>query len=111
MEKNVYHIAIAEDWQEGIKSGFYTPKAFEHEGFIHASYPHQIKGVLTRYFKPTERLVLLKLRTDVLGEHLVPEWVFSQEQYYPHVFCPISSDMVERIWWLDEGHAVPDEVK
>jgi uncharacterized protein (DUF952 family) len=111
VENNVYHIALADDWQEGIESGFYTPKAFVHEGFIHASYPHQLQGVLKRFFKPTDRLVLLKLRTDVLGKHLVPEWVASQEQYYPHIFCPIQSKMVEHIWPLEEGFVLPPEVQ
>lgn len=111
MEKKVYHIALAEEWEKGMESGAYVPKAFEHEGFIHASYPHQVQGVLKRYFKPCERLILVELRTDVLGKHLVPEWVASQNQDYPHIFCPIQSEMVERIWHLDEAHSLPPEVQ
>jgi uncharacterized protein (DUF952 family) len=85
MPKTIYHIVLPDHWQSFAEQAFYTPPTFEQEGFIHLSKKHQIEGVLSRYYVGVERVILLHLDEEKLGESLVYEPSTNGEMY-PHLY-------------------------
>ena len=67
------------------------------EGFVHASFPHQIAGSLAKHFVGVDRIVLLRLDAAALGDTLVVE-PSRGGQDFPHVYGPIeAAHVVERV--------------
>jgi uncharacterized protein (DUF952 family) len=69
----IYHIAVARDWDAALEAGEYRTstlgRTLEHEGFVHAAFAEQVRGVADRYYPDVaEPLVLLTIdetRLDV----------------------------------------------
>jgi uncharacterized protein (DUF952 family)/uncharacterized protein YqgV (UPF0045/DUF77 family) len=101
--KNIYHITTAEAWQDAIAAGFYTHPSLAAEGFIHCSEPHQILGVLDRYYQNTPNLLLLCIDTDVLAAPLVFELAPSVNDLFPHIYGTILPAEVVHIYDLNKA--------
>jgi len=89
----ILHVATAADWDRAQVSGTYTTSSYgrtlEQEGFLHASYDHQVHGVLDRFYADvSEPLVVLEIETDLLD---VP-WQEDRvgDEGFPHVYGALS---------------------
>jgi uncharacterized protein (DUF952 family)/uncharacterized protein YqgV (UPF0045/DUF77 family) len=94
MDKLIYHITTKAAWQQALAQGQYRAPSLVDEGFIHCSKPHQIPGVLQRYFKGQKDLVQLTIQSDLLEAEAKEELAPSINDYFPHVFGPINTNAV-----------------
>ena len=60
----IYHIVTPEVWSKFKDKDFYEASSLQTEGFIHCSFAEQIETVLNRYYKNTERVLLLEIETE-----------------------------------------------
>jgi uncharacterized protein (DUF952 family) len=90
----IYHIALASDWAAALEAGEYrisTPgRTLDDEGFLHAAYGNQVRGVADRFYADvTEPLVLLTIDERRLTVSLQVDAVPGQADGYPHIYGPL----------------------
>ena len=93
----IYHITSANEAREAERTGFYEPKTFAREGFIHCSYAHQVNGVANRIFRGRPDLVLLEIDPAELDCRLVDENLEGGRELYPHVYGRLRMSAVRRV--------------
>ena len=96
MATPIYHIVEEQKLGEQKDNKAYVHPSLELEGFIHCSYLDQVDGVIDRYYKEHNNLILLKINPDLLKSDLVVE-PSSNGELFPHIYGPINWDcIVER---------------
>ena len=93
----IFHITTAEEAGAALERGSYVPKAFAVEGFIHCSYPHQIKEVANRRFAGRSDLVLLEIDRGRLSCHVLDENLEGGTEQFPHVYGQLPMAAVVRV--------------
>ena len=81
----IYHIVLPKVWERFKDRPSYEPESLVAEGFIHCSYPNQLDGVLQRYYRGNEKVVILKIDTEKLFPKLVEE-PSTNNEIYPHIY-------------------------
>jgi uncharacterized protein (DUF952 family) len=89
------HICLASVW-ERCSGDNYKPETFEKEGFIHCCLERQLAGVLTRYFKGANNLVLLSIDENKLLSEVKYE-AGPDHDLFPHVYGPINKTAVTSV--------------
>ena len=96
--KHLYHIAKRTDWTAAQKTGEYTVgslhRDFFEDGFIHLSYARQVNVVADLIYHDTLDLVLLTIDPTKLAAKVVDEKADFPEEYFPHLYGPLSVDAV-----------------
>ena len=92
--EHVFHVALASDWEVAQRAGDYRVstlgRTLEQEGFLHASFAHQWRAVLARYYAGVdEPLLLLEVDPDLLDVPLVVETPEGADEAFPHVYGPL----------------------
>lgn len=97
----IYHVTTKCEWDHALKTGFYDRstrgKSFGEVGFIHASLRNQIEQVAKFVYSHTDdELVVLVLNLENLEDsgYLVRFEDGGNGQLYPHIYSPISVDLV-----------------
>jgi len=93
----IYHIALEAEWESALEAGEYRSstlgRALEDEGFLHAAYGNQVRGVAEAFYgEVSEPLVLLTIDERRLTVPLRVEAVDHQEGQadgYPHIYGPL----------------------
>jgi uncharacterized protein (DUF952 family) len=90
----IYHIAVARDWDAALEAGEYRTSALgrtlEHEGFVHAAFAEQVRGVADRYYPDVaEPLVLLTIDETRLDVPWRVDEAPGADHAFPHVYGPI----------------------
>ena len=81
----IYHVVTAVNWQKSVQQGFYEADSLVVEGFIHTSKADQVKGVLERYYKGQNDLLL--------KYELAP----SVNDEFPHIYGRLNIDAVTKV--------------
>ena len=112
MTEPVYHLALAADWAAARQAGEYRistlGRTLDQQGYIHASFAHQVAGVFEAFYRAvTEPLVLLHLDVAALPVVLEPAVPGSAAgtpgaELFPHVYGPLPVSAVLAV------HPVPD---
>jgi uncharacterized protein (DUF952 family) len=89
----IYHIVKPEVWEKFKDGKFYEAESLQTEGFIHCSFAQQIETVLNRYYKDTERILLLEIETEKLTSELINEPSTGGE-IYPHIYGKINAEAI-----------------
>jgi uncharacterized protein (DUF952 family) len=95
MGREVFHIALASDWDAARLEGEYRVStlglSLDDVGFIHASASReQVLGVATSFYGDvTDPLVLLTIGVDAVGSEVRDEFVGDGPEPFPHVYGPI----------------------
>ena len=89
----IYHIVLPEVWEKLKDEKFYEAESLQTEGFIHCSFAEQIETVLNRYYKDTERVLLLEIETEKLTSELINEPSTGGE-IYPHIYGKINAEAI-----------------
>ncbi len=89
----IYHIVTPEIWETFKDKDFYYATSLEDEGFIHCSFAEQLDGVLQRYYKDAEKVLILEIDTEKLKSKLVNE-PSTNNEVYPHIYGGINLDSV-----------------
>ena len=92
----IYHIVLPEIWGNFKDQDFYYAESLQTEGFIHCSFAEQISGVLDRYYKDAQKVLILHLDTDKLTSKLVNE-PSTNNEVYPHIYGQINADAIVEI--------------
>jgi uncharacterized protein (DUF952 family) len=99
--EHLFHVALATDWEAAQASGDYRVstlgRRLEEEGFLHASYSHQWRGVLAAVYADVEDpLVLLEIDPGRLDVPVVvePPLAGPDLEDFPHVYGPLPVDAV-----------------
>ncbi|MFM8914475.1 MAG: DUF952 domain-containing protein [Flammeovirgaceae bacterium] len=92
----IFHIATQHDWDLRAHQDDYVPSAFSAERFIHLSTDSQVPGVLQRYYKGREDLLLLTVDETKLAGELKYEPATGGE-LFPHLFGPINKSAIVKI--------------
>jgi uncharacterized protein (DUF952 family)/uncharacterized protein YqgV (UPF0045/DUF77 family) len=97
----IYHITTQQQWNQAIANGQYTCDSLAAEGFIHCSQPHQIQGVLQRYYANATDLVLLHIDAHADNYDLRLELAPSINDYFPHIYGMIYPKDVMQVEPID----------
>lgn len=92
----IYHIVLPETWETFKDKDFYEAESLHNEGFIHCSFAEQIKGVLGRYYKGVEKVLILTIDSEKLTSNLVNE-PSTNNEIYPHIYGQINRDAIVEI--------------
>lgn len=108
----VFHIALATDWAAALQAGEYRistlGRTLDEQGYIHASFAHQVAGVFEAFYGAvTEPLVLLHLDAAALPIVLEPAVPGGAEgtpgaALFPHIYGPLPVGAVLAV------QAIPD---
>lgn len=93
----IYHVVTAVNWQKALQQGFYEADSLLHEGFIHTSKAEQVQGVLERYYKNQNDLLLLHIDETKLTAPLKYELAPSVNETFPHIYGRLNLDAVLKI--------------
>lgn len=80
----ILHVTSRERW-EGTEDPI-RAQSLETEGFIHCCYPHQLSGVLARFFSDHKDLIVLTLDTTRLTSEVRVEQGIDVDDAFPHVY-------------------------
>lgn len=92
----IYHIATQEVWNSQLQLASYLPKEFEKDRFIHLSTEAQVAGVLQRYYKGREDLLLITLDETKLIAPLKYEPSTGNE-LYPHLYGELNKSAIVKV--------------
>ena len=88
----IYHIVLANVW-DNFSGPLYEADSLGTEGFIHCSFAEQLDGVIGRYYRDADEIVILEIDPTKLSSKLVVEPSTGGENY-PHIYGPINIDAV-----------------
>ena len=103
----IYHIVLPEVWEKFKNEKFYEADSLKAEGFIHCSFAEQLETVLGRYYKGTEKVLIMEIETERLTSKLVNEPSTGGE-IYPHIYGKINAEAIVRI---EERNLKPETIK
>jgi uncharacterized protein (DUF952 family) len=112
MAERVYHLVDPERWPKGGDP--YAPESLQTEGFLHASFSHQLAGTLENHYDPRRdetptSLWLLELDGAALSADLRVE-ASRGGAGFPHLYRALHEGEVLRWWSLErrgQGWALP----
>lgn len=82
----IYHITSIANWEKAKSLGYYEGETLASEGFLHASYEHQLKGVRERYYKHKKNLILLHIQEDKVDAEIKNEESPTLNERFPHIY-------------------------
>ena len=112
--QRTYHITSAIEWSQACKTGFYTPKDFGRDKFIHLSYIGQLLTVAHRFYAGQNGLVILAIDSSKIKDGLIEENLEGGQELYPHFYGVLPIDaVIDAIAFpcdTDGGFALPEEL-
>lgn len=90
------HVALRGELEAARGGTHYAPSGFADEGFVHCCRPGQLAGVLARYFRGRDDLVLLELDPAALDAAVVEEDTTGRGERFPHLYGPVPWRAVQR---------------
>ncbi|NET10682.1 MAG: DUF952 domain-containing protein [Symploca sp. SIO2B6] len=93
----LFHITTRHELDQAKSSGYYLPKGFTTEGFIHCSYGHQVLATANRIFQGCSDLVLLEIDPSALADPVVDENLEGGTQLFPHLYGALPLASVLRV--------------
>ncbi len=89
----IYHIVLPEIWENFKNEKFYEAGSLATENFIHCSFAEQLEGVLQRYYKDAEKVLIMKIDSEKLAAKLINE-ISTGGEIYPHVYGKINREAI-----------------
>jgi uncharacterized protein (DUF952 family) len=95
----IYHVTFASDWRSAQSEGEYTLSTrgarLEDEGYIHASFAHQVERVGTYVFGDApEPVVVLVIDPGLLDCPVRVENLEGGTEGFPHIYGPLPTAAV-----------------
>jgi|LakMenEpi03Aug12_release.lakeMendotaPanAssembly.Ray.scaffolds.fasta_scaffold167416_2 uncharacterized protein (DUF952 family) len=92
----LFHVVKASNWEKYKQSGIYFSETFDTEKFIHLSEASQVKGVLERYYKNQDDLLILCINKEKLSAKLIYENA-TNDEYFPHLYDGLNINAIYKI--------------
>ncbi len=86
MNQPLLHVAREADLARARKSGRYRAPSLDTEGFLHCCEPHQLDGVLRRWFAGVHDASVLHIDPGRLDARVVRENTTGGAELFPHVY-------------------------
>jgi glutathione S-transferase len=87
----IYHLALVKDWAEAQAAGEYRistiGRSLEDEGFIHASFPEQVRETADSFYLGRDVVLLTLDMTAIPAEVRVEK--IPDGRHFPHIYGPI----------------------
>ena len=114
METVIFHICKKKDWEVARANGFYSGAAEGNkDNFIHFSESKEVFESLEKYFSGCSDLILLTVRTELLGSAL--KWERSRGgKIFPHLYSSLPLNAVVEVQNIDvnsKGKHIFDNLK
>ncbi len=93
----IYHVVKKQNWQKAEQQGFYEAESLATEGFIHASKATQLWGVIDRYYKGQDDLIVLHIDEHKLTSPFTYEFASSVNEEFPHIYGRLNLDAVLKV--------------
>lgn len=90
----IFHLTTKSEWKAAQAQGFYLPKGFPSEGFIHCSDHYQLKRVANTFYPTTPDLICLRIDTDRLEAPVVYENLEGGTMLFPHIYGSLPVEAV-----------------
>ena len=95
MDRRLYHIATAPDWDQAQQDGEYRTstrgRSLSEEGFIHASTAAQVLPVANAVYQDEQQdVVLLVLDSSRVAAEIRREPVPGWADPFPHIYGPLN---------------------
>ena len=91
---HIFHITEEKTWNAAKDSPEYKGDSLAGDGFIHCCTSGQIEGVLKKWFKGKENLILLKIDINFLLSPIKYENLEGGDELFPHIYGPINTAAV-----------------
>lgn len=100
----VLHVMDRADWEARRHGDTFTGGSPEAERFIHCCFPHQLEGVLVRWFSTADlrQLVVLEMHLDDLSGTVRMEAAEDTGEEFPHVYGEIPTAVIRSVRDLTE---------
>jgi uncharacterized protein (DUF952 family) len=82
----IFHITSAVEAQRATELTAYRPAAFDHDGFVHCSYSHQLRDVANRRFAGRDGLVILEIDPARVPGPVIDENLEGVPELFPHIY-------------------------
>ncbi|MDQ3634290.1 MAG: DUF952 domain-containing protein [Acidobacteriota bacterium] len=89
----IYHIVKPEVWEKFKDEELYEAESLATEGFIHCSFEGQLEGVLERYYKDADKVLIMEIETNDLFSKMVSE-PSTNDELYPHIYGKINKNAI-----------------
>jgi uncharacterized protein (DUF952 family) len=106
----IYHIAPKTVIKGILSTGFYKPKGFIKEGFIHCSTKEQVIPVANRFYSDQNNLILIEIEDKKLAANVVYENLEGGSELFPHIYTQIPLSAIAGIAALNKdkkGYSFP----
>ncbi len=107
MIDQILHLASASDWERRT-GGHYQPPGLEADGFVHLCTRDQLTGVVDRYYRGRDDLLLVTVRTDRLDAPLIWEDTTGSGERFPHLYGPLALAAVVSVVAFAAPPSTPD---
>ena len=105
----LYHIADRHRWADATIAGTYTQSTIGMEladvGFIHLCTDTQVAGVLDRFYRGVDDLVLLHVDETRVGSPIVFEDVPGGDEPFPHLYGALDPAAVVDVTPIESASA------
>lgn len=98
----IVHLVTQDELKAARTTGAIAPDSLRLEGFVHCSAPHQAIAVASRFYPARHDLVALLVDDTMLGDAL--RWespahpdgspALPSDEFFPHLYVPLSLDAV-----------------
>ena len=95
--EHIFHVLLPEDWSAAADLEEYEAASLAIEGFIHCSFEGQVAGVLERYYKGVDAVILLEIDPTRLTAPLKIEFTATVNQDFPHIFGTINKSAIASV--------------
>ena len=83
----LYHLTSKDEWESGKDSGgYYVPKRFAVDGFIHTSFREQVLATANRKFIGRNDLIIVFVDEAKVGAEIVVEDLGNRGEAHPHIY-------------------------
>jgi uncharacterized protein (DUF952 family) len=106
-ERIIYHFTERETFEAAKSIGYFKPRPFEKDGFIHCSTREQVLNVADFIAPKDADLVLLEIDTYKVTPEIIYENLEGGDRLFPHICGPLDLEAVRRA----EGFGVNSEGK
>jgi uncharacterized protein (DUF952 family) len=105
----IYHMTTEEKWA-AVSGPNFIPDDYIAEGFIHASFYHQLKQVADFIFHAHDKLLVLEIDPSVLTCEVKVENTMGGPDDFPHIYGHLPVEAVTKTFLISnsgEGFVIP----
>jgi uncharacterized protein (DUF952 family) len=95
----IHHVTTQQAWTSQKNNSEFIPGEYARDGFIHCCTPLQLAGVLERYFKGKQELVLFHIDESLLQSELKYEQS-TNDELFPHLYGGINRSAILKVVML-----------